>query len=199
MKTNLPIVAGGLAALVAAAGVAVGLLVLAGSEPEVAAPVAREASPAPVPAPALDDALATTTRTQAPIPAPVHVAAPAPDPYAPELEASGAVRVRRLVVATGVAGHEPTGAADTFARGTPRLYAFVDAVNESGEEVALRVTFEPEAGESAGHVALTVPARRARHRTWAYTRHVYASGRWHAVVRAPDGRVLARRAFDVVE
>ena len=47
----------------------------------------------------------------------------------------------------------------------------------------------------AGHVRLEVPASSRRYRTWAYGRNVTRPGRWHAVVRGPDGAVLARRAF----
>ncbi|HEY8429574.1 MAG TPA: hypothetical protein VIL20_14420, partial [Sandaracinaceae bacterium] len=170
MRTNTKLVLGGLAGVVAAGGLVAGLFALAG-EPHAAAPP-REQRVEPVPAPALEPELAST-------------AAPAPgtaideargeeaERYGPEL-ASGAIRVRRLVVATGVEGREPTGAADVFRLGAQRrLYAFVEAVNETDDAATLRVTFEPDEGESVGHVALQVPANAARFRTWAYTRHVY--------------------------
>lgn len=196
MQTNTKLVLGGIAGVIAAGAMFAGLFALSSSSASPPTPEARPVEP--VPAPALEPALATThaPRIEAPAVAP----APAPEPsYEPEL-ASGAIRLRRLVVATGVERHEPTGARDVFELGGQRrVYAFVDAVNETDEEVALRVTFEPERGESAGHVALEIPANVARFRTWAYTRHVYEPGRWEVVVRAPDGRVIARRPFDVVE
>ncbi|MBZ0121540.1 MAG: DUF2914 domain-containing protein, partial [Sandaracinaceae bacterium] len=65
--------------------------------------------------------------------------------------------------------------------------------------VELQVTFEPERGEAVGHVGLRVPASASRWRTWAYSRNVSRPGRWQAVVRDAEGRVIARRAFDVVE
>jgi hypothetical protein len=124
--------------------------------------------------------------------------APEPVSYEPVL-ADGDVRVRRLIVATGTERHEPTGAGDVFEIGAQeRIYAFVDAVNETDEAVQLRVTFEPERGERAGFVSLDVPANVPRFRTWAWTRHVYTPGRWEVVVRDDSGRVIARRPFDVV-
>src|SRR5690606_4178759 len=131
----------------------------------------------------------------APAPAPEPAEAP-PESFEPELR-DGDVRLRRLIVATGVSDREPTGASDAFELGTARIYAFVEAVNETHEPVELRVTFEPERGESVGHVALEVPASARRFRTWAYTRHVYSAGRWNVVVRDADGRLIARRPFDV--
>jgi len=123
---------------------------------------------------------------------------PAPSHEEPFLDESGPVRVRRLIVATGIEDHEPTGAADELELGTQsRIYAFVDAANHTEEDVSLKVTFEPESGESTGHVSLDVPAGAPRWRTWAYTRNITRPGRWRAVVRAGDGHVLARRSFEV--
>lgn len=205
MKTNLNLVAGGVAGLLTAAGLLVGLLLWASSE-EASSGAGSQASLTPdagvatIPVPELDEGLTTVTPSPRPQPEPVLVEEEPIDPFAPDLETRGSVRVRRLIVATGIAAHEPTGAADELVIGAqPRVYAFVDAVNETGDPVALNVTFEPETGERAGHVALDVPANVRRFRTWAWTRHVYTTGRWHAVVRGPDGHVLARRAFDVVE
>lgn len=190
MKNKLQILAGGLAAVLVPVAVLVAYLAYDGDDEPVASPIIE-----PVPAPAMEPALATTHREVTP-PAPPPVVE-APDPYVPELATSGAIQLRRLIVATGVSGHEPTGAADSFEIGAQdRLYAFVEAVNASGDPVELEVTFEPAHGESVGHIALEVPRTR-RWRTWAFTRHVYTEGRWEAVVRAPDGRVIGRRAFDV--
>lgn len=204
MNTTTKLVAAGLTGALAAGLIAGGIAWASAARVAEAPSRPVETPVAPVPSPRLEPELATTHRasTEA-APAP-REATPAPrhaaprDDYEPELEASGGIRVRRLVLATGVERHEPTGASNVFRlRGQERIYAFVDAVNETGESVELNVTFEPPQGESTGHVALRVPARVARYRTWAWTRHVYETGRWEAVVRAPDGRVIARRAFDV--
>ncbi len=172
------------------------------TSPREAAPVAQRVEERPVeplPSPNLEPELATTVRGAEPSPAQEEPAPEAPS-YEPTLDTRGSVRVRRLVVATGIRDHEPNGAADVFqVDAQRRIYAFVDAVNDTGERAALEVTFEPEEGESTGHVALEVPAGARRWRTWAYTRHVYTPGRWLAVVRAPDGQVIASRPFDVEE
>lgn len=207
MKTNLKLVAGGVAGMLTAAGLVIGLLAWASTESAGSSSGARQvasttdAGVATIPVPELEDELATTTPTPRPAaPVPALREEVAIDPFAPDLETTGSVRVRRLIVATGVERHEPTGASDELELGAQsRVYAFVDAVNQTGEPVELNVTFEPPSGETAGHVSLDVPAHAPRFRTWAWTRHVYTTGRWHAVVRAPDGHVLARRAFDVVE
>ena len=189
MKTNIELVLSGIGGVVVGVG-AIALLAACAGEPAATTATARTVEP--LPAPALAPELATTTPASAVIEPELEV-----ESYEPEL-AGGAIRVRRLIVATGVAQREPTGAADVFELGeSPRLYAFIEAVNETGEPVALEITFEPERGESAGHVSVEVPARAPRFRTWAYTRHIYREGRWEAVVRAPDGRVIARRPFDV--
>lgn len=193
MTTNVKLVVGGIAGVLCAVGLAAGVIygTSMGAEPRV--PQARE--PEPVESPNLAPELATTHQPS--IQTPQVAPEPEVESYEPVL-ASGDVRVRRLIVATGIEGHEPTGASDVFELGAQRrLYAFVDAVNETDEPVQVRVTFEPERGESAGHVTLNVPASVSRYRTWAYTRHVYTEGRWHVVVRDTEGRVLARRPFDV--
>ncbi len=205
MNTTTKLVAAGLTGALAIGLVAGGIAWSNASSPSarVAAtpPSPVETPVAPAPSPRLERALATTHRpsTEPAAPAPSRVTPPAPrDPYTPELDARGPVRVRRLILATGVERREPTGASDVFrVRGQERVYAFVEAVNPTGEPIELDVTFEPPQGESTGHVALRVPARSSRFRTWAYTRHVHETGRWEAVVRAPDGQIIARRAFDV--
>ena len=196
MKTNLKLVAGGIAGLLSAIGLMAGFLVWASQGD---APAESEAeAPEPVPVPALEQELATIT---APAPAPVVEPVeelPAPPSFEAELS-DGPIRVRRLVVSTGVRGHEPIGATNFIEVGAQRrVYAFVEAVNETDEDIALDVTFEPAEGESTGHVTLDIPPTR-RFRTWAYTRHIYTAGRWEIVVRGPDGRVIGRRPFEVID
>jgi hypothetical protein len=134
---------------------------------------------------------------EAPLPVGVEaVAVPAPrraEPI-PSPAREGELRVRRLIVATGVEGREPVGAAETFARGeADRLYGFVELGNRTGEEHEVVLTFEPEEGDAVGHIELTV-GTGARWRTWGYTR-MLRPGSWDAVVRDGEGRELARTSF----
>jgi hypothetical protein len=105
--------------------------------------------------------------------------------------------VRRLAVATGVAGREPVGAGTSFASDTERLFAFVEATNPGGDETELVVTFESDAGEEVGFANVSVPAGVERWRTWAWSRNVHTPGAWTAVIRDTDGTELARQRFDV--
>lgn len=211
MSNSIKLIAGGVAGLLVPVAAAIALFAYSLDDSPTSredaraqggdGPLAEPREVAPVPAPRLDTALATTRRAAHTPEAQRPEAAPRPSPRRePVLSADGPLRVRRLVVATGVRAHEPTGAGDTFALGeTPRIYAFVEASSSAGEDARLDVTFEPRVGESTGHVSLEIPAGTPRWRTWAFTRHVYRAGEWEAVVRAADGRVLARRAFTVVE
>ncbi|MFO0708394.1 MAG: hypothetical protein U0353_01070 [Sandaracinus sp.] len=112
------------------------------------------------------------------------------------------LRVRRLVVSTGVEDREPTGASERFERDEPRLYAFVDLANR-GDATEVEVVFEPENETREAHVTglvtLEVPAEVGRHRTWAWSRNVHAPGRWSAIVRDLEGHELARTSFVVEE
>lgn len=110
----------------------------------------------------------------------------------------GAPRVRRLVVTSGVEGHEPVDDLDEVRVGAGRLYAFVDAANAGGA-TSLEVTFEHErSGRTVGHVELGVPAHARRHRTWAYTTGIRNEGLWYAVVRDARGAEVARTPFEVI-
>lgn len=115
-----------------------------------------------------------------------------------EASEPGAPRVRRLVVTSGIDGHEPIDELDEVRVGAGPVYAFVDAANAGGA-TSLRVTFErADSSRSTGRIELEVPAHARRHRTWAYTRGVRAEGLWHAVVRDEHGTELARAPFDVI-
>lgn len=110
------------------------------------------------------------------------------------------LRVRRLVVSTGVERREPTGEGDRFDGQDPRLYAFVDLANR-GDATEVEVSFEPEVASRDAHVTglvtLEVPAEVGRHRTWAWSRNVHAPGHWFAVVRDLEGHELARTPFTI--
>lgn len=110
------------------------------------------------------------------------------------------LRVRRLVVSTGIERREPTGASDTFDGEDERLYAFVDLANR-GDATEVEISFEPEVESRDAHVTglvtLEVPSDVGRHRTWAWSRNVHTPGTWFAVVRDLEGHELAREAFTI--
>lgn len=110
------------------------------------------------------------------------------------------LRVRRLVVSTGIESREPTGASDTFDGEDERLYAFVDLANR-GDATEVEISFEPEIESRDAHVTglvtLEVPSEVGRHRTWAWSRNVHTPGNWFAVVRDLEGHELAREAFTI--
>lgn len=107
------------------------------------------------------------------------------------------VRARRLVVTSGIAGHEPADTVGTMAAGEhERVYAFVELANTGGAGHVV-VTFERDGGPTTGHVELDVPAHVGRWRTWAYSRGVDRAGEWNVVVRDERGAVIAEQAFVV--
>jgi hypothetical protein len=110
------------------------------------------------------------------------------------------LRVRRLLVATGIEDREPTGVSDAFDGEDARLYAFVDLANR-GDATEVDVSFEPEVVSHDAHlsglVTLEVPGEVGRHRTWAWSRGVHAPGRWSVVVRDLEGHELARTPFTI--
>jgi len=115
---------------------------------------------------------------------------------------SGALRIRRLVVARGIEGREPAETAQPIALSehTP-IYAFVEIENRGDEGETIFVTFEPEGGDwhdAVGHVELEAPVA-ARWRTWGLTRSISEPGTWTAIVRNADGDMLASETFEVVD
>lgn len=109
-----------------------------------------------------------------------------------------ALKVKRLVVTTGVKDREPVAAGDALlADGSP-IYAFAELSNPGGESENVRITFERKGGaERVGNVTLPVPGQVGRHRTWAVTRFIRAAGVWDAVLWSESGAELGRTSFEV--
>lgn len=151
-----------------------------------AQPAQAAAAPtAPAAQPACDAAIADSKLADRPAPRIEHAS-------------SSDLRVKRLVLAEGVSGREPVEPRTSFnAAETERIYAFVEVENRADGEGEITVTFEPpDGGAPRGNVTLNVGAS-PRWRTWAFTRGARAAGEWTAVVRGPDGQVLARTPFEV--
>jgi hypothetical protein len=137
----------------------------------------------------------------APVPAAPRAAVPAPAALAAATDpkrATDTLTVKRFVVATGVQDREPLTSADPLpANGSP-IYAFAELANPRGESENVRITFERKAGkERVGDVSLPVPGNVTRHRTWAFTRNIFAAGVWEAVLWSENGAELSRTAFEV--
>lgn len=177
--------------------VALGLVLAAGcNRSEAGRPTGKPLvrSEVTLPAPAQESPAPTSERVAPTAPSPSASAAATTPVQAEKAE----LAIRRLVVARGVEGREPTDPTDrvTLSEGE-RLYAFVELHNRNGVPGAVSVEFEAESGRTTGAVRLSVGAS-PRYRTWAYSTQIDEPGVWHAVVRDEAGRVLGRHEFDVV-
>lgn len=146
--------------------------------------VAASAGLAPSAAPT-----ATPNRVTAAVAAP-RVAAPR--------AAVESLRVKRFVIASGVQEREPLPMAEPPRPNGARIYAFAELANAEGPSENVRITFERKGGkERVGDVTLPVPGNAPRHRTWAFTRNIFAPGTWEAVLWSERGVELSRASFDV--
>jgi hypothetical protein len=108
------------------------------------------------------------------------------------------LKVKRLVVTTGVKDREPLSNPTVLPSDGSAIYAFAELSNPDGESENVRITFERKGGaERVGNVTLPVPAKVSRHRTWATTRFIRAAGVWEAVLWSEDGSELSRTSFEV--
>jgi hypothetical protein len=129
--------------------------------------------------------------------APVRSMTSAASPTRSLADATTPARVRRLVVTNGVEKREPL-ATEALTLGNGPVYAFVELENAAIDEQSIIVTFERSGQPAVGHVKLAVPGTSPRFRTWGLTRQIREAGTWEAVVRSPEGRELARTAFEVI-
>jgi hypothetical protein len=108
------------------------------------------------------------------------------------------LKVKRLVVTTGVEDREPLSNSTVLPSDGSAIYAFAELSNQDGESENVRITFERKGGaERVGNVTLPVPGRVTRHRTWATTRFIRAAGVWEAVLWSESGAELGRTSFEV--
>jgi hypothetical protein len=114
------------------------------------------------------------------------------------LPPASTLRVKRLLVTTGVKDREPLASGAALPSDGSPIYAFAELSNPDGESENVRITFERQAGaERVGNVTLPVPGKVSRHRTWATTRFIRAAGVWEAVLWSESGSELARTSFEV--
>jgi hypothetical protein len=117
--------------------------------------------------------------------------------FEPELGASAGLRIERLVTATAVDQREPVTPSAFFGQRDARIYAFVEASNESTEEETLTVHFIGPDGRVSGGVELRIPARAPRWRTWAFTEHAKEPGLWRVEIRSSQGALVGALPFEV--
>ena len=103
---------------------------------------------------------------------------------------------KRSVTSDPSVGREPV-VMDRLSLSDEPLVAFVELENRSDSSDSVVITFERAGKKSVGHIQLDVPANKARYRTWGKTRQVKEAGTWSVVVRAADGRELARQGFEI--
>ncbi len=108
------------------------------------------------------------------------------------------LKVKRLVVATGVKDREPLISDDALPSDGSAIYAFAELANPAAGSENVRITFERKGGaERVGDVTLPVPGNVLRHRTWAFTRFIRAPGVWEAVLWSESAAELGRTSFEV--
>jgi hypothetical protein len=120
------------------------------------------------------------------------------DDAAKKSHAPSSLKVKRLIVTTGVKDREPLLSELALPSDGSAIYAFAELSNPDGESENVRITFERKGGaERVGNVTLPVPGKVARHRTWATTRFIRAPGVWEAVLWSESGSELGRTSFEV--
>jgi hypothetical protein len=120
-----------------------------------------------------------------------------PKTFEAETEPVGGMSLTRFVTTSSVESREPSGAASHFASGVDRVYAFIEARNDTSFDETLRVHFIGPDGKVSGGIDLEIPASAPRWRTWAYTRHANEPGLWRVEVRDLEGALLGALPFEI--
>jgi Protein of unknown function (DUF2914) len=109
------------------------------------------------------------------------------------------VPVMRVASGAGTAVHQRalTGAADTFAVGTKRVYVWFAIAVPEGYRQTVRFEWYRD-GVAAGNVVetLVVGGRADGFRTWSY-RSAPAAGNWRVDLRTDSSQLIARESFVV--
>lgn len=120
-----------------------------------------------------------------------------PKPEVTPVAPMDGLTIRRFVTAAEIVEREPIDATSTFAPDEERIYAFVDAGNESDTEKSLMVHFIGPNGKVSGGIELVIPASVPRWRTWAYTRHAKEPGLWRVEIRDVEGNLIGALPFEI--
>jgi hypothetical protein len=122
---------------------------------------------------------------------------PSDESFAPETESFDGLTLVRFVTAPDVEQREPTLVSSRFGTDEERIYAFLEAKNESELDKTLSVHFIGPGQEVSGGIELEIPASAPRWRTWAYTRHARTPGLWHVEIRDEGGTLIGALPFEV--
>ena len=117
--------------------------------------------------------------------------------FEPELGSFEGLTIRRLVATSAIDKREPVFASSVFDHHDEKIYAFVEASNESEFEKTMVVHFIGPDGRVSGGIELRIPPSVPRWRTWAYTRNAKEPGLWHIEIRNPDGALIGALPFEV--
>lgn len=117
--------------------------------------------------------------------------------FEPELGSLDGLTIRRLIATSAIDKREPVFVSSGFDHHDEKIYAFVEASNESEFEKTLVVHFIGPDGRVSGGIELRIPPSVPRWRTWAYTRNAKEPGLWHIEIRDPDGALLGALPFEV--
>ncbi len=131
--------------------------------------------------------------------APRGPARPEPPVLEPTLVDTSGLGVSRMVMARGVEERAPVDESVRFsAADSGRIYAFLEIQNPEGEERDITLTWRTlgDGARNLSSVEVHVGPHR-RWRTWAYTRQLRTPGRYEAIVRDHEDRVIARHPFVV--
>ena len=159
-------------------------------------------SAAPPPVETIDEKIEVVDREEV---APKPSALPAEEPkrdaepptFDPELGSFDGLTIRRLVTTSAIDEREPVFASSVFDRHDDKIYAFVEARNDSEFEKTLVVHFIGPDGRVTGGIELRIPPSVPRWRTWAYTKNAKEPGLWHIEIRDPDGALIGALPFEV--
>lgn len=114
-----------------------------------------------------------------------------------DLRPSDGLAIQRFVTTSSVEGREPVGAGAVFRPSNERVYAFIEASNESSSPKVLLVHFLGPEDNVSGGIELEIPASVPRWRTWAYTRHAKEPGLWRVEIHDGDGALIGALPFEI--
>lgn len=131
------------------------------------------------------------------VPQPKAVEEPAAPSFEPIVESVDGLTIRRFVTTSEIVKREPVAPGASFGTDDEKIYAFIEASNESTLDKTVIVHFIGPETTVSGGIELQVPASAPRWRTWAYTRYAKKPGLWRVEIRDLDGNLLGALPFEI--